>query len=192
MRRSLGRFKISGVLITICIGPLLNTYPESFGFGPGGFIIRGTFDKRMKLLQYNQVPRNEPEGVLAFGPHAIFIVPAGIPAPDLQRRVPSINSRHRSKAQSLEPCLSSRSHHIQAVRRVPGLLYRTFAVCLQLLRHFCGGFRVLADLESHGGGEMPWKSFAPHTGGASIFTNIVALYIFLCSQSMRYLKCTSK
>ena len=51
MRRSLGRFKISGVLITIGIGPFKNICIQKvLDLGQGVLIIRGTLNKRMKGL----------------------------------------------------------------------------------------------------------------------------------------------
>ena len=50
MRRSLARFKISGGLITICIGPFQICIHKILDLGQGFCTIRGTFNKRMKGL----------------------------------------------------------------------------------------------------------------------------------------------
>ena len=54
MGRTLGRFKISEVLITICIGPL-NMYSEILDLGSEVFVVRGTIINRKKGLT-DQVP----------------------------------------------------------------------------------------------------------------------------------------
>ena len=50
IRRSLGTFGISGVLITIFIGLFVNIYSEILNLGQEVCIIRVTFSTRMKGL----------------------------------------------------------------------------------------------------------------------------------------------
>ena len=50
MRRSLGRFKSSGVLITICIGSFSICIQKILDLGQEVFVIRGTFIDRMRGL----------------------------------------------------------------------------------------------------------------------------------------------
>ena len=51
MGRSLGRFKISGVLITICTGPFKICIHKILDLGQEVFIFRGTFINRKKGLE---------------------------------------------------------------------------------------------------------------------------------------------
>ena len=44
MGRSLGRFKISGVLITICMGPFQKCIQKIVDLGQEVFVSRGTFN----------------------------------------------------------------------------------------------------------------------------------------------------
>ena len=50
MGRSLGRFKVSGVLITICVGLFQICIQKILDLGQEAFIIRGTFINRKKGL----------------------------------------------------------------------------------------------------------------------------------------------